>query len=193
MSLRSLHLRPILLLGLICFSLSTATDATAQTRRSLEVGAGTERSLVVEQLSLGTVAPPTVALPTAQPTAPFIPVVGTGPDEISLMMRIQFDYDSSELKVEAMQALDIVASAMLDSRHDRERFAIEGHTDATGGWGYNQGLSERRAQAVAGYLALRGVDRFRMIPVGMSWNRPLPYVAPRSEAHRRVEIGRIGS
>ena len=50
---------------------------------------------------------------------------------------------------------------------------IEGHTDNTGRLSANQELSEKRALAVARWLAAHGVDCRRLIPVGFGPTRPL--------------------
>ncbi len=45
---------------------------------------------------------------------------------------------------------------------------VAGHTDSVGTDSYNQALSERRANAVAGFLGSRGVMQQRMIGAGES-------------------------
>ena len=67
---------------------------------------------------------------------------------------------------------------------------IEGHTDAEGIDERNQPLSERRAQAVADYLAQRGVPAERMKAIGYGASRP---VAPNDTRegmarNRRIEF-----
>ena len=44
--------------------------------------------------------------------------------------------------------------------------AIEGFTDSMGSEEYNQDLSERRADAVKGYLVRQGVETTRLSSVG---------------------------
>jgi outer membrane protein OmpA-like peptidoglycan-associated protein/ABC-type nitrate/sulfonate/bicarbonate transport system substrate-binding protein len=50
---------------------------------------------------------------------------------------------------------------------------VEGNTDNLGEESWNQGLSERRAQAIVDYLASRGVDRRRMLARGNGSSKPL--------------------
>ncbi len=67
---------------------------------------------------------------------------------------------------------------------------INGHTDSTGSAGYNQGLSQRRAQAVAGYLQAQGVDGRRFWVQGFGASQPVASNdtdAGRAQ-NRRVEI-----
>jgi OOP family OmpA-OmpF porin len=71
---------------------------------------------------------------------------------------------------------------------------VDGHTDSTGSAKYNQALSERRAQAVADYLASNGIGEHRMTVKGYGQDRP---VADNSTAegrahNRRVVLHRTG-
>ena len=184
--------RPLSLLALtLAFALG-AGEALAQARSTIQLDNRTTRGVVVEQLQSGTVAPmpvaPTIAPTVAQPVPPSMP--GT-PQEATLLMPVQFGFDSAVLTAQARAILDIVAEAMNDPSLRDARFLLEGHTDATGSWQYNQGLSQRRADAVAQYLMQRGVAHHRLMILGYSWNRLLPGLAPNDPRHRRVEIGRL--
>ncbi len=100
-----------------------------------------------------------------------------------------FDFDSAVLKPKMEQQLDDIASQIKASKGD-EMLDIVGHTDSVGPEGYNQGLSERRAQAAADYLAGAGVDASRMTVKGMGENSPIADNATASgrAMNRRVEI-----
>ena len=50
---------------------------------------------------------------------------------------------------------------------------VEGNTDNLGDEDWNQGLSERRAQAIVDYLASRGIDRRRLVARGNGASNPL--------------------
>ena len=50
---------------------------------------------------------------------------------------------------------------------------VEGNTDNLGDDTWNQGLSERRAQAIVEYLVSRGIDRRRMVARGNGSTNPL--------------------
>jgi OOP family OmpA-OmpF porin len=68
---------------------------------------------------------------------------------------------------------------------------VTGHTDSTGPEAYNQKLSERRANAVADYMANSlGVDRMRMKVSGMGESSPVADNATREgrAKNRRTEI-----
>jgi peptidoglycan-associated lipoprotein len=66
-----------------------------------------------------------------------------------------FEFDSADLKPEAMRALDVHAK---DLKAAGNRVVLEGHTDERGTREYNMALGERRAAAVQRYLVLQGVS-----------------------------------
>ena len=80
--------------------------------------------------------------------------------------RVLFDYDSSELSVEAKLTLD-KQSRFLRVNSDLT-FTIEGHCDERGTREYNLALGEKRATAVRDYLVIEGIspDRIRVISYG---------------------------
>lgn len=106
-----------------------------------------------------------------------------GPAEVSLMLRIEFAFDSAELTVRAMRDLDGVASALNDPELTTAQWTLEGHMDATGAEDYTCGC--RRT-----YLAGCGVARARLLPVGFGEDRLLLAFAPTDDRQRRVEIVR---
>jgi outer membrane protein OmpA-like peptidoglycan-associated protein len=67
---------------------------------------------------------------------------------------------------------------------------IEGHTDTVGSAGYNQILSERRAQSVASLLRTYGVSGNRLNAVGYGQTRPVASNESESgrRLNRRVEV-----
>ena len=80
---------------------------------------------------------------------------------------IEFDFDSSNLTDESYPILDQVVSILKDNP-TWSSLKVKGHTDSTGPESYNQGLSERRAQAVADYLVSQGVSFVISTEVGES-------------------------
>lgn len=101
----------------------------------------------------------------------------------------EFDFDSARLKPAMMSALDDVAARIAASRGN-ETLSVVGHTDSSGSETYNQGLSERRAQAVADYLAGQGVDSSRVSASGMGETSPIADngTSDGRSRNRRVEI-----
>jgi outer membrane protein OmpA-like peptidoglycan-associated protein len=71
-----------------------------------------------------------------------------------------FDYDSAQLRPEAMSTYAKIANVL--KNYDKTVVHVVGHTDARGSDQYNQGLSERRAATVASYLTSQGVAGQRM-------------------------------
>lgn len=104
-----------------------------------------------------------------------------------------FDFDSDVLRPEAQANLRELATS-LETYGDSD-LLILGHTDAVGSTTYNQGLSERRANAVATYLAARGVSRTRMGTRGLGETDPIAANETEAgrQANRRVEVTIVAS
>lgn len=107
---------------------------------------------------------------------------------VSVPAEVLFAFDRDTLADGAAAELDRVVKAIASS--PRTRVTIEGHTDDVGADEYNLALSERRAQAVAAYLAGKGIDRIRINAKGFGKGWP---VAPNDgeegrRRNRRVEI-----
>jgi len=101
---------------------------------------------------------------------------------------VLFDTGRASLNPGAAMKLDRLA-AFLNEHPDR-RVQIEGFTDSVGGDAYNQGLSERRAEAVKSALTMRGIDPSRISTEGYGKAYP---VASNSDSggrqlNRRVEV-----
>ena len=101
---------------------------------------------------------------------------------------VTFRTDSAELEPQFYGPLNSVAGTL---KQYRESYInVYGHTDSTGSTAYNQDLSERRAQAVAAYLAAQGVDPARMLTRGYGETLPIDTnetIDGRSR-NRRVEV-----
>lgn len=110
--------------------------------------------------------------------------------EASVMLHVQFSFDSVELTRATRRDLDRVAEALADARLADAAVMVEGHTDATGSAAYNLNLSQRRADAVVAYLIRRGIAGGRLRAVGHGEDRPLAAYAPADGRQRRVEIVR---
>jgi OOP family OmpA-OmpF porin len=101
----------------------------------------------------------------------------------------EFDFDSARLKPAMKAALEDVAARVQASKGD-ESLLVVGHTDSIGTDAYNQGLSERRAQATADYLIEQGVSASRISTKGMGESQPVADNGTRAgrAKNRRVEI-----
>lgn len=75
---------------------------------------------------------------------------------------VLFEFDRSEITANGASILDKAADAINPGDSRCLRVNIAGHTDSVGSEGYNQALSERRANAVRNYLVKKGVDASRI-------------------------------
>ena len=118
--------------------------------------------------------------PAAAPAAPPAP-----PPQIFLVF---FDWDRADITPAGMEIIRQAANAY--KAGSSVRVQVTGYTDRSGSPGYNQRLSERRAQAVANALAQLGVPRNQMAVSGRGENDNRVPTAPgvREPQNRRVEI-----
>jgi outer membrane protein OmpA-like peptidoglycan-associated protein len=84
---------------------------------------------------------------------------------------IQFARAKADLTPESTQTLKELAS--IANACPAFRIEIDGHTDAEGTDERNQRLSDRRARAVADFLARNGVDARRLTAVGYGATQPI--------------------
>lgn len=75
---------------------------------------------------------------------------------------VLFEFDRSDLTPAGQAILDNAAETVNSGAYKSLRVNISGHTDWIGSEGYNQALSERRANAVRSYLVKKGVDASRI-------------------------------
>lgn len=118
-----------------------------------------------------------------------IGIVNTGNQLIVTMPQdILFAVDSATL-TGSLQA-DLVAVARSLNRYPDTQVNVIGHTDHTGEAGYNQGLSQRRAQAVGSVLINAGVAPARINAIGRGEDAPIASnLTPEGrQQNRRVEI-----
>lgn len=107
---------------------------------------------------------------------------------VTMPQEILFAVDSSTVNPALRRDLLTVADSL--QSYPDSIVQVVGHTDNTGGSDYNQGLSERRANAVADVLMDGGVDFSRIETFGRGEDQPV--ASNLSEAgraqNRRVEI-----
>jgi len=143
-----------------------------------------------EPLDLHYPAPKAVEAVPVPPAAP--PAFRVEESESALKVTFKssvlFDVGKSVLKPRAQEAIDEVIG--LIQAYEGSHLRVEGHTDSSGAPELNARLSRARAQAVADYLATKGIDAQRIEVYGWGSSHS---VAPNSTAegrslNRRVEI-----
>jgi OOP family OmpA-OmpF porin len=92
------------------------------------------------------------------------------PPPLDLAVVVFFGTDLIKLDAEDKGKLDKLAAELIKS--EETTIIAQGHTDITGSASYNQGLSERRAQAVKDYLIEKGVPAERVAIKGFGEDQP---------------------
>jgi outer membrane protein OmpA-like peptidoglycan-associated protein len=109
-------------------------------------------------------------------------------------VEIYFDFGSSEITARAQPQLNDLGEALRDSQLQDAVFLLAGHTDTVGGEDYNQKLSERRAEAVKGYL----VEKFQLstekvTTAGYGKRMPKKNTDPSAAENRRVQVTNLAT
>lgn len=129
------------------------------------------------------VAPAPAPAPAPTPA----PVAAPAPAPAKTYL-VFFDWDKYNL---TPKATDIIAQAASDSRTQQTTtIMVNGYTDTSGSPNYNQGLSLRRAHAVATQLVSDGVQQSEITIQGFGETHLLVPTGPgvREPQNRRVEI-----
>ncbi len=119
------------------------------------------------------VAPTVAPEPTPAPEPAPEPTHEPEPKQIlSIDLQIQFDFDKAVVKPKYHDRIQKIAGFLKD--HPDTTAKIEGHTCAIGPEVYNQKLSQRRADAVRGYLIKHfNISPSRLTSRGFGESRPL--------------------
>jgi len=110
------------------------------------------------------------ACPTVAGVAEFDGCPPPPPPPLDLGVIVFFGTDLTKLDAEDKEKLDKLAAELIKS--EETTVIAQGHTDDTGAAAYNQGLSERRAQAVKDYLVEKGVPAERIAIKGFGEDQP---------------------
>lgn len=116
------------------------------------------------------------------------PVMAEPAEPVRVELDVKFDFDKAKVKEESYGDIKNLADFM--KQYPQTNAVLEGHTDSIGTDAYNQGLSERRANAVRDVLVNQyGVGGDRVNAVGYGESRPVADNAtPAGRAiNRRVE------
>ena len=98
-----------------------------------------------------------------------------------------FEFDQATLSADTRAALDDQIAVL---KKTGAKVRLEGHADERGTREYNMALGERRADAIANYLIINGVERYRVETVSYGEERPLAFGSDDSSwaKNRRVEL-----
>ncbi len=101
---------------------------------------------------------------------------------------VNFEFDSAKLTSDSIAKLNEAVAIL--KRNADDKIEIAGHTDSQGAEAYNQGLSERRAQAVADYLVSMGANASNLTVKGYGESQPVADNSTKAgrAANRRVEL-----
>jgi outer membrane protein OmpA-like peptidoglycan-associated protein len=107
---------------------------------------------------------------------------------VVLSQDLLFATNSTAVSASAQNDLFVVANSL--NRYPNTTVNVIGHTDSVGEASFNQGLSERRAQAVTNILISGGVSPARLRSIGAGETQPIASNATASgrQMNRRVEI-----
>src|SRR3954447_21972195 len=104
-------------------------------------------------------------------------------------LEIQFDYNSADIAKTSVPSVQALGKALSDPSLKGSTFVVAGHTDAVGTEGYNQGLSERRADTIKKYLVqnygLTGTD---LVTVGYGKTKLKDTANGADPINRRVHV-----
>lgn len=104
-------------------------------------------------------------------------------------LEIQFDYNSAEISRTSVPSVQALGKALSDPSLKGSTFVVAGHTDAIGSDGYNQDLSERRAESIKRYLVQNyGLNGGDLVTVGYGKTKLKDAANPTAPVNRRVQV-----
>jgi len=107
----------------------------------------------------------------------------------SIDLEVNFDYNSDHIGSKASSQVTALGEALSSSELKGGTFILAGHTDAKGSDTYNQGLSERRAEAVRQFLSEKyGLDASNLVTVGYGKTQLKNPAGPFASENRRVQV-----
>ena len=110
-------------------------------------------------------------------------------DKRKIDLEINFDYNSADISAKSLPSVQALGRALASSDLKGSTFVVAGHTDAAGGEGYNQDLSERRADSIKRYLVEKyGINGSDLVTVGYGKSQLKDPSQPMAEANRRVQV-----
>ena len=117
------------------------------------------------------------------------PVDADGCTIVSVVLKsVNFKSNSSELTPGSNKELDKAVAAM--NKYPQLRIEIQAHSDSMGEAGYNQSLSDKRANSVRDYMIDKGIAANRMEAKGYGESQPIADNGTKEGrlTNRRVEL-----
>ncbi len=88
-----------------------------------------------------------------------------------MLENIYYDYDKWDIRPDAEPTLNKLSDVL--RQNPDIRIQLGSHTDCRGNDGYNQDLSQRRAQSAVNYLIGKGIDPNRLSAIGYGEAQPV--------------------
>ncbi len=116
-------------------------------------------------------------------------IASAAKDKPNIDLEITFDYNSADISTKSLPSVQALGRALTSPDLKGSTFVVAGHTAAAGGEGYNQELSERRADSIKRYL----VDKYSiaatdLVTVGYGKSKLKDPSQPMAEVNRRVQV-----
>ncbi len=110
-------------------------------------------------------------------------------DKPKIDLEINFDYNSADISAKSLPSVQALGRALTSNDLKGSTFVVAGHTDAAGSEGYNQDLSERRADSIKRYLVDKyGINGTDLVTVGYGKSKLKDPSQPLAEVNRRVQV-----
>jgi outer membrane protein OmpA-like peptidoglycan-associated protein len=104
-------------------------------------------------------------------------------------LEINFEFNSATIASSALPQVTALGEALTSRDLKGRTFLLGGHTDAKGGDTYNQGLSERRTDAVKRFLQEKyGIEASNLVTVGYGKTQLKNPSNPFGFENRRVQV-----
>ncbi|MGZ5172455.1 MAG: OmpA family protein [Burkholderiales bacterium] len=104
-------------------------------------------------------------------------------------LEINFEFNSAVIGSKAMPQVTELGKALTSADLKGRTFILAGFTDAKGSETYNQGLSERRADAVRQFLSQKyGIPQGNLVTVGYGATQLKDPANPLAAENRRVQV-----
>ena len=159
----------------LCWRTGSWTPAAAGTATAgdLPVGCQCDKDVVGEEKCTPPAAKGAAPAPAAVVAVPVIAPPKKCDFSVTINTDQTFQFDKAVLGPIAKKTLDEVVNEKLAACAEVTTVIVTGHTDRLGSQGYNQKLSEKRADAVRSYLVGKGVKADVIETMGAGKTQPV--------------------